>query len=51
MSEEMRAEFKYLMLLGMIRRLAAKGNVDIHILERLNEKNAESLNCVPLPLA
>lgn len=46
MSEEIRNQMTYLVLLNMIRRIAKKKTVDITVLERLNRKNAESLKCV-----
>ena len=51
LNEEMRNEFKYLFLRAIIQRVAKQGKIDFKICEKLNLKNAEMLNCVPLPIA
>lgn len=51
LNEAIRDEFKYLFLRAIIQRVAKQGKVDFEICEKLNLKNAEMLNCIPLPIA
>lgn len=46
--EKRKNERIYLASVAVIRRLYLKRVVDIEILKRLNQKNAETMNCIPI---
>ena len=43
-------EVTYLVTLDMLRRVYKSGEVKKEVLDRLNKKNAEALNCKVIPL-
>ena len=43
-------EVTYLVTLDMLRRVYKSGEVKKEVLDRLNKKNAEALNCQVIPL-
>lgn len=45
---DMSNTLKYIKSYMIVRRLYLSGQVNVEILERLNKRNAEQLNCVPL---
>ena len=45
MNEQIHKEMIYLASVDVLRRLAIAGNVEMKILERLNLKNAETMDC------
>ena len=44
----LRNEFIYLAALSLLRGLYEKGVADLTVLERINQKNAEKMECVPI---
>ena len=45
---KLKDEFIYLAALSILRNLYDKGAADIGVLERINRKNAEKMNCTPI---
>lgn len=43
-------EMIYLMALSVLRKLYKDGKVAIDILERINKKNAEKMECIRIPI-
>ena len=50
MSEKMKNNLLYLAAVDLLRRMLRDGKYDRKILERLNIRNAETLNCQPIAL-
>lgn len=46
-----RDQILYLASVAILRRLLSEGQFPAEMLERLNRKNAETMRCVPMPLA
>ena len=46
-----RDQILYLASVAVLRRLLSEGQFPAEMLERLNRKNAETMRCVPMPLA
>ena len=49
MSEENKNQMIYLVSLDVLRRLANKG-IDVEVLTKINNRNAETLNCSVIEL-
>ena len=47
---DIKKQIIYLASVAVLRRLFADGQADKIMLERLNQKNAEKMNCIPLAL-
>lgn len=47
---DIKKQIIYLASVAILRRLFADGQADKIMLERLNQKNAEKMNCIPLAL-
>lgn len=50
MDEEIKKVMIYLVALDVLRRLAERG-VDRELLDRLNKRNAEKMNCAVIEIA
>lgn len=50
MQEEVRKQMIYLVSVDVLRRLAERG-IDRKILDRLNKRNAEKMNCAVIEIA
>ena len=50
MNEEIKKVMIYLVALDVLRRLAEQG-VDKELLDRLNKRNAEKMNCAVIEIA
>lgn len=50
MSEDLRKQMIYLSSLDIIRRMLKDGIASREVLERLNRRNAESMECKPVAL-
>ncbi len=46
--EQQKRELTYLASFIIIRNLYLKDKIDVEILKRLNNKNAETMGCLPL---
>lgn len=50
MNERLKNDMLYLASVDLLRRMLRDGKYDRKILERLNKRNAETLNCQPIAL-
>lgn len=50
MNEEVRRQMIYLASVDVLRRLLRAGSVDPVVIERLNNKNAETMGCKVMPV-
>ena len=50
-SGHLKDEFVYLAALSILRSLYEKGVASLEVLERINKKNAEKMNCAPIEIA
>lgn len=48
--EKYKKEFTYLAAYSLIKQVQKEGSVDIIVLERLNNRCAERMDCKPIPL-
>lgn len=48
--EKCKKEFIYLAAYSLIKQAQQEGSVDIIVLERLNNRCAERMGCMPIPL-
>ena len=51
MSDEIRREMIYLASVDVLRRLFKSGKVELQVIKRLNEKNAETMGCQEVEIA
>lgn len=51
MTEEIRKQMIYLASVDILRRLLCLGSVEKEVLERLNQRNADTMGCQPVALA
>ena len=48
--EKQHNEIIYLAALSVLRKLCADGGVAVKVAERINQKNAEKMGCIPIPI-
>lgn len=40
----------YLAALSVLRKLCNDGGITVEVAERINQKNAEKMGCIPIPI-
>ena len=51
MQDEIRRQMIYLVSVDVLRRLLKSGKVELSVIKRLNEKNAETMGCQAVEIA